>query len=92
VDSTWFRQTYNNDPVDCSPLTDNNRVELRTFLLVDFVPSSSVLLFAAGFATALGFFTFGSSVTGCDEILVDRRGVGSSPSTAAGLRGGITVW
>jgi hypothetical protein len=64
---------------------------LRTFLLDDFVPSSSALLFAADFATVFDFFTLVCPVTGCDEIRVERLGAGCSPSVTAALRGGITL-
>jgi hypothetical protein len=71
-------------------ISDRNK---RTFLLDDSMPSSSVRLFGAGLATALDFFTFVSSVTGSDEIRIERRGADDSPSVTArvGLRGGITV-
>jgi hypothetical protein len=71
-------------------VSDRNK---RTFLLDDSMPSSSARLFGAGLATALDFFTFVSSVTGSDEIRIERRGADDSPSVTArvGLRGGITV-
>jgi len=58
------------------------------------MPSSSARLFGAWFGQQLlDFFTFVSSVTGSDEIRIERRGADDSPSVTArvGLRGGITV-
>ena len=86
----WQINTTHNDPaIHRLEKTDISR--LRTFLLDDCVSSSSALLFVVGFATVFDFITFGCSVTGCDEIRVERLGADSCPSATAALRGGIIV-
>jgi hypothetical protein len=60
---------------------------LHTFLLDAFELSSSALRFVPVFVIVFDFFIFGSSVTGCDEIRVERLGADSCPSATTALRG-----